>query len=267
MDLINAIKLRKSVRTFDGTPLNSSQKQILTEAFSNVKSPFGPLPTIKLERFNISGPTKPGTYGVISGASDYLLMAMEDSDMAYLSAGYVMEEVVLRATEISLGTCWIAGTFRDSTFGTFTWPDNQSLKIVIPVGTPSVKSSLFNKMARTLLASDKRKPFSTLFFNGSFDSPAQPDSTGFRLSLELLRLAPSSTNSQPWRAVAIGNTIHFYISKTKRLLFLDLGIALRHFTIGEAHQNFEGKFFSTGDHPQSGDRHYVVSYTRTDNKK
>ena len=54
---------------------------------------------------------------------------------------------------------------------------------------------------RATLGSAKRKPMDDLFIVN--------DESKFYWPLEMMRLAPSSTNSQPWRAEVDSNTVYF----------------------------------------------------------
>jgi hypothetical protein len=58
--------------------------------------------------------------------------------------------------------------------------------------------------------------------------------------LEMIRLAPSASNKQPWRIIKTGDTFHFYlkrtpgygkISKGVDLQLIDMGIAMSHFEL------------------------------------
>lgn len=263
MDIFDTIRARHSVRTFAGVPLDEIQTRTLCEAIDSASSPFGGSVSILLCRFDLKGPQKPGTYGTITGASDYLLMAYGDGLESALSAGYMMEQVVLRATSIGLGTCWIAATFRGGDFDRGrTWPDGESLKIISPVGIPASHRSLRDRLTSTLARSSTRKPFGELFFDGSFGVPLAEDST-FSRSLAMMRLAPSSVNSQPWRAVMCGGTVHFYCKSAKPLYILDSGIGLCHFHLAEKASGAVGVFVEDSVHPSAPDGfRYLMSYHR-----
>lgn len=56
-----------------------------------------------------------------------------------------------------------------------------------------------------VLGADTRFPFETLSFRNTFQEPLFPESAGrFRDALEMVRLAPSAGNKQPWRIVICG---------------------------------------------------------------
>lgn len=263
MDIFDTIRARHSVRTFAGVPLDETQTRTLREAIDSASSPFGGGVSIRLCRFDLKGPQKPGTYGTITGASDYLLMAYGDGRESALSAGYMMEQVVLRATSMGLGTCWIAATFRGGDFDRGqTWPDGESLKIISPVGHPAPRKSLRDRLTSTFARSGTRKPFGELFFDGSFGVSLSEESL-FGESLAMLRLAPSSVNSQPWRAVVCDGTVHFYCKSAKPLYILDSGIGLCHFHLAENAIGAGGEFVELADFPAPpADLRYLMSYRR-----
>lgn len=232
MNLIDAIKKRTSVRSYLPKTLSPLHQQHLQKHLDNASSPFGGSFTMTQRSFDFGEEAIPSTYGVIKGARSFMLMAYSDDNNDALSAGYAMERVVLEATAEGLATCWLAGTFKGSQFSRgFDAPEGQKLHIVIPVGYHAEKRSLRERIMRFAVSSDKRKPMESLFFEGSFENPIK-ENNPFYGPLSMLRLAPSSSNTQPWRAVAVGDTIHFYVKSRGQLSWLDCGIGLCHFDIG-----------------------------------
>ena len=53
---------------------------------------------------------KLGTYGFIKGAYSFIASSTVREEFALESLGYQMEKIVLKATELGLGTCWLGGT-------------------------------------------------------------------------------------------------------------------------------------------------------------
>lgn len=263
MNILEAIQTRKSVRNYNGETLTPQQHNIVSDSIEKASSPFGGAFTIRLKDYPKESDFKPGTYGVIKGACAYLTMAIGEDDNDALSAGFAMEKVVLDAWAEGLGTCWIAATFKGTDFERDNqWPEGQKLRIVSPIGVPSGKRSVIDRLTRTIARSNNRKPFDELFFYGDVDTPLRQDCT-FGEALSMLRLAPSSTNSQPWRAVVTDDTVHFYINSYSRVGILNLGIGLYHFISTEQFYNHEG-VFSVGkpDIITPEKWHYVTSYIR-----
>ena len=134
MDIIQAMKERRSVRSFNGQPLSASVVSDLRKVIDESFSLFGGNVTIRLKSFDLKGEFKPSTYGGIKGASDFFLLGIGDDEDSALTAGFQFEQVVLKAWEMGLGTCWIAATFKGSQFDKGEkWPDGETLRIICPV--------------------------------------------------------------------------------------------------------------------------------------
>lgn len=262
MDIIQAMKERRSVRSFNGKPLDREMVRELKKAVEESYSLFGGKLTVRLKTFDLKGDFKPSTYGVIKGASDFFLLGIGEGEDSALTAGFQFEQVILKATQLGLGTCWIAGTFKGSQFDEKeTWPEGEALKIICPVGVPE-KPRFFEKMMRLTVGSDHRKPFSTLFFEDDFKQPLSPDNK-FAESLEMLRIAPSSTNSQPWRALVKEDKVLFYYKPKSQASVLDTGIGICHFYETEKFKGFDVAFEKETQTPIPPENwKYLTTYKR-----
>ncbi len=261
MNIIDAMNERRSVRTFDGNGLSPERIAELEVVIAESNSPFGGNISIKLKKFNVKEGYKPSTYGMIKGAEDFFLLGIGNDEASALSAGYRFEQVVLKAWQLGLGTCWIAATFKGSDFDKgITWDDGEELKVICPVGVAQ-KPSITEKLTRLTLGSKNRKPFDDLFFYNDFKTPV-PENNQFREALEMLRLAPSDTNTQPWRALVDGNTVHFYYKPKSPAAVLDLGIGICHFHETEKFNGRDGDFSKINNVPIPPENwKYLISYT------
>lgn len=260
MNIIDVIKERRSARSFNGELLTPEMEKKLNQIIKDSNDPFGGKVTIRLKSFDVKDGFKPSTYGFIKGATNFYLMGIGSDESSALSAGYRFEEVVLRTRELGLGTCWIAATFKGSDFDRGeSWPDGEELKIVCPVGVAD-KPRLLERLGRKVMNSNNRKPFGELFFTDDFKQPLSPDSH-FGVSLEMLRLAPSDTNSQPWRALVADDTVHFYYKPKSPASVLDLGIGMCHFNLTEEYLGRKGRFFKVDSAPTPPeDWKYIYSF-------
>ena len=93
---------------------------------------------------------------------------------------------------------------------------------------------------RKAIKADERMPFEALFFDGSFDTPLKKEKAeNFAEPLEMVRLAPSAVNKQPWRVVMTDHAAHFYLQRSRGfssdgkfdMQKIDMGIALCHFAL------------------------------------
>ncbi|MDE5880996.1 MAG: nitroreductase family protein [Muribaculaceae bacterium] len=261
MNIIEAMKERRSVRSFDGEGLTDEQKAKLNKAIEESYSPFGGKLTIRLKEFDLKEGYKPSTYGMISGAEDFFLLGIGSDEASALTAGFQFEQVVLKAWQLGLGTCWIAATFKGSDFEKGEqWPEGEELKVICPVGK-AVKPSMKEKLTRLTLGSKNRKPFNDLFFYNDFNTPVPTDNR-FYEALEMLRIAPSSTNSQPWRALVVDNSVHFYYKPKSPASVLDTGIGICQFYETEKFYGHSGNFSKLTSVPTPPeDWKHLVTYT------
>lgn len=88
-------------------------------------------------------------------------------------------------------------------------------RVFCPIGYPSKGRSLIEKFTIASLGSKSRKSWEKLFYLEDFNQPLSKFDVGdYEIALEMLRLAPSSTNSQPWSVVKREiNFISFVITK------------------------------------------------------
>ena len=146
---------------------------------------------------------KLGTYGIIKGAKDFLAITVKDEPFAMEAVGYQFENLILYATDMRLGTVWLAGIFSRKDFKNIMEISNNNLfPCISPIGYPAEKRSFVEKIMRASLGSKNRKAWNKLFYLNDFNQPlSETDAGKFEIALEMLRLAPSSTNAQPWSVV------------------------------------------------------------------
>jgi hypothetical protein len=202
----------------------------------------------KVEFFWIDGNTdefngiKLGTYGVISGTKSFITGKITDSDKNFEDFGYCMEKMILYCAQLNIGTCWLGGTYNKTTFSaSVDLKEGELIPAVTPVGYFGTKKRTIDKLFRLMAGSDNRKPFDELFYSKSFtESLSEKEKTTYRFFLEMVRLAPSASNKQPWRLVLMDNVFHFYLKRTPNynsklmqsdLQRVDMGIGMAHFEL------------------------------------
>jgi nitroreductase len=231
MSVVELIKERKSVRSYAGKPLGTELISSIREYVNQLNPPFGAKARIEIASTQVGNqPVKLGTYGVISGAADFLVLINEGGVMSDVGAGYMFEQVVLYCTELGLGTCWLGGTINRKDFmEQVKLKQEESIAIISPVGFRREKRRLVDTMMRVAAGSDNRKPFGSLFFKENFDVPLDEKAVDrYKTPLEMVRLAPSASNKQPWRVVLKDEIFHFY-HRVGRFSANDIGIALCNF--------------------------------------
>lgn len=247
-DLKQCVDSRQSVRTFSGRPLTGRQAEMLERLTTQAVSPFGGRVAMRLAAVDGMDEFRPSTYGVIRRARSYMLLGYNPSDRdAALSAGYVGEMAVLAAAKAELGTCWIAGTFRADAFTSVAAFDAETLlQIVIPTGEAAPRRSVVDSLMHAVVGSARRKPVSQLFFDGGPAVPLDENSPYYK-PLELMRLAPSAVNIQPWRAIVDrqDSGVRFYASTLKHHGWVNMGIGLCHFELACRLLGLRGRLVAT----------------------
>jgi nitroreductase len=266
---------RFSSRTYVPKPIGPDRLKPLAEALSaNGTGPFGSRARFTLV---VASEREPdvlkglGTYGFIKGATGFIVGAVQRGPKDMEDYGHLLEQIVLSATDLGLGTCWLGGSFTKSRFADrLALTAAETMPAIVAVGHIDARATKEHIRRRPL---SRRLPAAQLFFKGGFGTPIDlgaagggaaahddvagggagngadggtaSDSTIPRL-LEAVRWAPSASNKQPWRIVLDGGDWHFYLQRTKgygkgSLLFsalrladlqrVDMGIAMCHFEL------------------------------------
>ena len=138
------IEKRHSVRTYEPRPLSAEDKEKLLRYRDGITNPFGiPVTIHMIETESSEQPKKLGTYGVIKGAGSFLGVVVPQALLGLEAAGYTMEELVLYAAHLGLGTCWLAATLNREAFTKeMQVRDDEWMPAISPVGYPAEKHSL-----------------------------------------------------------------------------------------------------------------------------
>ena len=233
MDFLKTVRNRRSVRTFDGTPLTGEHREQISQFLGSVTNPYGIPVRIRLldkAQYGLSSP-------VITGETLYAaakVPAVPHSEEAF---GYAFEQLVLYAQSLGIGTTWIGGTMkRDAFEKAMQLADGERMYCVTPLGYPAEKMSLKETAMRTAVQAEKRRPAKELFFSQDFSAPLTGCTGRIRNALVAVRFAPSAVNRQPWRIVQCGSAFHFYEKHSRGyagekgdIQKVDMGIALYHF--------------------------------------
>jgi len=239
---IECIEERISVRTFDNRNLKSEDfdklNEFIAECLKETKTPikFKILNSQTDEHTN----QKFGTYGFINGTNNFIVGIIDKIKIDPVEFGYNMEKVVLYATGLGFGTCWLGGTFNRSQFeSVLNLDENESIGVLIAIGYKKDRQSIMDKAVRYMAKSNSRKSWNELFFDKDITTPLDRIQIGlYDKVLEMVRIAPSASNKQPWRIIKEGNYYHFYLCRTPGygimefdLQMNDIGIAMCHFEL------------------------------------
>jgi len=220
-----------------------------------------------------------GTYGFIKGATGFILGAVKPSEKNLEDFGYLMEQIILFATSIDLGTCWLGGTFTKSSFADKMALDaDELMPAVTSVGYISGKPRMVDSLVRRSARSDSRYAWQRLFFDRQFGAALAQEAAGqYAVPLEMVRLGPSASNRQPWRVIKDDAAWHFYLRRSKGygegvsgafvaadLQRVDMGIAMCHFELVARELGLAGRWIVQEPDISKPNEltEYVVSWVR-----
>ena len=215
MNLNEMITRRRSVRKYDQKPVNKEQlDQIM--AFCQTAHPL--YPDIKVKANLVS---KEDVRFYLPWKAPHLLAVYSENKPGFLeNVGFIFQQVDLYIQSLGLGCCWMGlGKLRSPEDP----PVGMEFVILIAFGYPD------NIPLRSGAQDFQRKSMSDI---SDLDDPR----------LEPARLAPSSTNSQPWYFIHDGKAIHAYCNEQGILRHkmlgtmnrIDMGIALAQMYVANA---------------------------------
>ncbi|MBN1661174.1 MAG: nitroreductase family protein [Anaerolineae bacterium] len=279
--ITTVIKERFSCRTYLPRPIEEETRQALEQFIAGARAmPFG-----TPARFLFVSSTDEssrelrglGTYGFIQGAQGYIIGAVAEGEKDMEAYGWLLEDMVLYATALGLGTCWLGGTFTRSSFAArIGLRAGETMPAVISVGYIAKERGLRDRLIAGGAGAHTRLPWGNLFFEDEFGTPLSQEGAGvYAGPLEMVRLGPSASNKQPWRVVRQGPAWHFYVQRTPGygggiaglftsgdLQRVDMGIAMAHFELTAREEGLDGQWLVADPGLAGPDRHtgYIASW-------
>lgn len=253
MNSIEAMIARKSIRQYEQIELTNEQKeQILAtaeQAFALTDSKMKLYVLGKNQaQEGMSGII--GDYGKLISAQCFLAMTATECPNYLLDSGFRFEQVILEATKLGLGTCWVGGFVKESALQTILdIPKEERIIALTPIGQPS-KPSITSILARKAMGSSKRLPLNAIFSWKEAGKPLPQLIMGnpniVRL-LEAIRLAPSWANKQPAKYILSESGLEIYktseqLKDGKDYHLVDCGISMAHAHLAAQEIGFAGKW-------------------------
>ena len=284
--ITNTIQRRFSCRDYSLNPVDAEKREQLRDFIKALPSgPFGSTP-----RFDLLAATEGdskslrglGTYGFIKNPSAFILGAMTSSAYDLEDYGYRMEAIILHATGLELGTCWLGGTFTKSRFAKkIKLAKNETIPAVTAMGEYRDFDQKRRGWTSQAAGSARRLPWEKLFSNIMLDVPLIRNESGeYATVLDMVRIAPSASNKQPCRILKHNQFWRFYLRRTpgyrkdliKQILNLcdlqrlDMGIAMCHFELTAKELGLQGKWVVENDLDKNPAAltEYIVSWESQD---
>lgn len=220
-DYAEAIAVRISRRTYCNDEIAPQLLEVLKQRIAEVNRESG----LNITWLADGGAAMAGgkSYGMFHGVRS-LLVLKGDSGLPYLreKIGYYGESLLLEATALGLGTCWVGGTFDKKALAV---PAEEELVCVAPVGHVAKKETVKEKLMRGVVHR-KSKSIEELL---QADVPVSDE---LRHAMELVQRAPTARNLQKVTFVLKDGVITAHVPDDYHLDMVDLGICKLHFECG-----------------------------------
>lgn len=231
MDVIDAIEKRISCRAFEQRLLDEETFDALAAEVARINEEGG-------LHFQLYGPREDGT--AINMAANmfagnppcYVALVGPVGPEPEERLGYFGEQLVLFATQLGLGTCWVASTY-DVEATRAEIGEGEKLHDVVPIGYAPAKTPLKQRTIRAgIRARDKK-------LSALWDGPVPYDQAPEWIQAGILAAhkGPSAINGQPvvFAQEAEDAPVCATVPVVKRgLEYTDLGIAKLHFELAAA---------------------------------
>lgn len=213
MNLHEAVLARHSVRSYEKKPIASKTAAVLEDYIAELNEKSG------LRMQLIQGHGKPFTgflsmVGWLAGVENYLAIVGSEGEDLDEKCGYWGEHFVLRAQQLGLNTCWVAGTYNKAKC-TAEVKTGEKLVLVIALG----------------YGKNQGKARKSKSIEDVCECRGQmPD--WFRRGAEFALLAPTAVNQQAFRLHLAGTNSVRAVATRGVFAKIDLGIVKYHFEIG-----------------------------------
>lgn len=236
MNMMTAIEKRISCRAYAGRPLEADKFGALEALVQTLNAESG-------LRFQLYGPREEGQEAIAMSAAMfsgpvycYAALVGPSDPLSGEKVGYYGERLVLEATALGLGTCWVASTYDQKTTRA-ELAEGEKLWDVIPIGYAAAKTPLKQKTIRAAIRAKSRKAEQM----AESDAPWEELPEWFREGVRAVELGPSAVNRQPVVLRWNGGKITAGLRTTEYdLVYNDLGIAKLHFELAAAEKGVRG---------------------------
>jgi len=249
MDVLSAMRRRVSVRSYADRPVEPALLERLLDLASTADHLTELPPRVALvsgvERTHRVLTYMIGSYGLVQNPPHLLVSVLpEESDVALLDLGYVLEQVVLEATRLGLSTCWVTGSYDAQRAGDAGGlAPGEMAAAVCALGYPAKDrwGRLHSRTVRRLAGGHRRKPLTETVFSGRWGEPWSPKDADPTLvtMLEHVQLAPSANNRQPSRFITRPDQVALALVRPAPIAG---GITMPHFALTSAALGRDGRW-------------------------
>ena len=177
MELLDIIKQRKSVRKYINKPVEPEKLEKVMIAAQNAPSwkngqcwkfvvvTDHEIKNALIRHTNAFNQTWLGNeYAIIVACGNPDESGFRNEQRYYMvDVAIALQNLVLEATSLGLGTCWIGSFEEDKLKQLLKIPDKFRIVAITPLGYPAKKDGLIGNIAKTIVRSHNRKPLSEVF--------------------------------------------------------------------------------------------------------
>lgn len=202
---------------------------------------------------------------IMIDAPHYLIFLSEEKDRYIENTGYAVQDIMLRAFELGVGSCWITIHDADLIKEKLNIKSEKKLTALIALGFDGSKNKVVYEnageynptKAQVSIVEDnvsERLRISDVVYMNKWGENADPDeiaNLGLLEAFFYARLAPSTKNRQPWRFIYDNGTVVLAVRKDPSINNyeekIDTGIVMLYFKliVDSTLFNIEWKFGKT----------------------
>jgi len=221
LTLKQAIDVRISRRSYINKPLIREQVELIQNVIDSVNEKYNL--SIQLITGNGEAFSKfSKSYGMFSGVQNYIALIGKSNDENLMEKiGLAGEEIVLNATCLGLGTCWVGGTY-DKESCKCELNEYESISCLITVGETLDKQTLKEKTMRKLIHLSTKKIEELITSDVKLPEWIEE-------CMVAVQKAPSAINKQPVKFEYKNGILTAFVDNPNNYQGMDLGIAKYHF--------------------------------------
>ena len=226
---LEAIERRCSRRSYTSEPIDEFKMKRLNTLIEEYNTKEGL--SIKFIEDGAAAFKGFNSYGMFNGVRSLIALAGKKSiDNLKEKLGYYGEFLVIEATKLNLGTCFVGGSFNKNKIGGNSF--DEELICLITIGNV-LEDKSFREKLLFKATHRKIKALEEFYVNKGGKLP-----DWFIGGVKAVQKAPSAINRQPVRIKYEDGTIYAFVDGIKDAEFMDLGIAKANFSMA-SHGRFE----------------------------
>lgn len=167
------------------------------------------------------------SYGFFKNAKNYIAVVVDTAyKHTYQRAGYFAQQIVIKATTLGLGTCYVGGTYDKKSISARIRVGEKLLFIILFGYEDHQPQRLMARIGYNLIHLKKKALHDFITIDSEEEYLKFPK---LHEAVEAVACSPSSLNKRPARITCKNGEIHMLINSDNEKEFIDLGIAQYNF--------------------------------------